>query len=324
MEETLSEVMRSLPPGFRFHATDEELLIFYLKPKILGRPDEPYYDIIPEIDVCEIEPWQLPAMFDPMFNRKELFFYCRVKRKYSNSRRSDRTTGTGYWKVTGKERAIMSEDTNEQIGIKKTLVFYKGRVPKGKRTNWVMHEYHLNSKCLGDNHGEGEMLPYVACRIKNKKDKQVMMGHAPTISPEGYSSSPYTCTSDVSDTPGNQEGDLPSLCNTPNNEVADVQPEMVVTVRKSMESLTLDDYVSDHNIAPTYQAQAVHAQPEMSLEELMDLLPPLETENDHVSDYINTPVYQPQPGEAEGLSPYFDYGYMPSPCSNFGLGWGIV
>ncbi|XP_056163337.1 NAC domain-containing protein 96-like isoform X2 [Syzygium oleosum] len=328
LEDTLSEVMSSLPPGFRFHASDEELLLLYLKPKILGQPDEHYSNIIPEIDVCEFEPWQLPAMFHHMFNRKEQFFYCRVKCKYLNSRRSDRTTRAGYWKVTGKERPIMSEDTSEQIGIKKTLVFYEGRVPKGKRTNWVMHEYHLNSKHLGDNHVQGVMLPYVACRIKNKKDKKPMMGHAPTIIPEGYSSSPYTCTSSESDPPGNQEGDLPSFCNTPNNEVADhqggadAQPEM--SVQSLMESLTLDDCVSDFNSPPTYQPQAAdYAQPE-SLEESMKSLPLLEILDYYVSDYINTPTYQPQVGAEAGSSPFFDNGYMPSAWSDFGLDWGNV
>ncbi|XP_048129056.1 NAC domain-containing protein 83-like isoform X2 [Rhodamnia argentea] len=275
MEDTLSKVLSSLPPGFRFHATDEELLFLYLKPKILGQPDGHYSNIIPEIDVCKFEPWQLPAMFDHMFNGKELVFYCRFKRKYSNSRRSDRMTGTGYWKVTGKERAIMSEHTNKQIGIKKTLVFYEGRVPRGKRTNWVMHEYHLNSKCLGDNHREGEMLPYVACRIKMKKDKKLMMGHAPTISPEGYSSSPYT--SNVSDTPGNQEGDLLSFCNTPSNEVADNQEE------------------------------ALDAQLEMSPGGLMDSLSPFWALDDDLLYYANTPTYQSQAGAEEEWLSFLDF-----------------
>ena len=62
------------------------------------------------------------------------YFFCSPNYKYSNSRRLDRTTKSGYWKVTGKDRKI------QDIAIKKTLVFYQGR-PKGKRTNWVMHEY---------------------------------------------------------------------------------------------------------------------------------------------------------------------------------------
>ncbi|KAK0598079.1 hypothetical protein LWI29_031437 [Acer saccharum] len=49
----------SLPPGFRFHPTDEELVAYYLKRKINKRKIE--LEIIPEIDLYKCEPWDLPG-----------------------------------------------------------------------------------------------------------------------------------------------------------------------------------------------------------------------------------------------------------------------
>ena len=46
-----------LPPGFRFHPTDEELVNYYLKRKIHGLKIE--LDIIPEVDLYKCEPWEL-------------------------------------------------------------------------------------------------------------------------------------------------------------------------------------------------------------------------------------------------------------------------
>lgn len=46
-----------LPPGFRFHPTDEELVNYYLKRKINGQEIE--LDIIPEVDLYKCEPWEL-------------------------------------------------------------------------------------------------------------------------------------------------------------------------------------------------------------------------------------------------------------------------
>ena len=51
----------SLPPGFRFHPTDEELVVYYLKRKINGRKIE--LEIIPEVDLYKCEPWDLPGSF---------------------------------------------------------------------------------------------------------------------------------------------------------------------------------------------------------------------------------------------------------------------
>lgn len=48
-----------LPPGFRFHPTDEELVVQYLKCKVLSCPLPA--SIIPEVDICKSDPWDLPG-----------------------------------------------------------------------------------------------------------------------------------------------------------------------------------------------------------------------------------------------------------------------
>lgn len=51
----------SLPPGFRFHPTDEELVAYYLKRKVNGRAID--FDIIAEVDLYKCEPWDLPGEY---------------------------------------------------------------------------------------------------------------------------------------------------------------------------------------------------------------------------------------------------------------------
>ncbi|KAK9276081.1 hypothetical protein L1049_005612 [Liquidambar formosana] len=147
-----------LPPGFRFHPTDEELVVQYLKRKVFSCPLPA--SIIPEVDVCKSDPWDLPGD-----SEQERYFFSTREAKYPNGNRSNRATGSGYWKATGIDKKIVASKTNQVVGMKKTLVFYRGKPPHGTRTDWVMHEYRLVS---------AETTPCIATQKQNSTQSSMV------------------------------------------------------------------------------------------------------------------------------------------------------
>ena len=74
---------------------------------------------------------------------QERYFFSTREAKYPNGNRSNRATVSGYWKATGIDKQIVASKGNQVVGMKKTLVFYRGKPPHGSRTDWIMHEYRL-------------------------------------------------------------------------------------------------------------------------------------------------------------------------------------
>ncbi|KAK0587739.1 hypothetical protein LWI29_027949 [Acer saccharum] len=151
-----------LPPGFRFHPTDEELITHYLYKKV--------FDVsfsaraIGDVDLNKSEPWELP--WKAKMGEKEWYFFCMRDRKYPTGLRTNRATVAGYWKATGKDKDIYR--AKSLVGMKKTLVFYKGRAPKGEKTNWVMHEFRLEGKFSLHNLPKTAKNEWVICRVFQK------------------------------------------------------------------------------------------------------------------------------------------------------------
>ncbi|KAK4749167.1 hypothetical protein SAY87_026616 [Trapa incisa] len=160
----------ALPPGFRFHPTDEELVAYYLKRKINGHKIE--LEIIPEVDLYKCEPWDLPGKSLLPSKDLEWYFFSPRDRKYPNGSRTNRATKAGYWKATGKDRKVNSQ--NRTVGMKKTLVYYRGRAPHGSRTDWVMHEYRLEERECDNN--PGLLDAYALCRVFKKSAIIVQKG----------------------------------------------------------------------------------------------------------------------------------------------------
>ncbi|KAK4264758.1 hypothetical protein QN277_025889 [Acacia crassicarpa] len=153
---------KKLIPGFRFHPTDVELLVYFLKRKVMGKKFR--YDVIAEVEIKKYAPWDLPDKSYLTTGDLKWYFFCPREKKYASGARMNRATEFGYWKTTGRDRPVHHE--NRVVGMIKTLIFHRGRAPKGDRTNWVMHEFRLEDQVLAD-----KGIPqdsYVLCKIFQK------------------------------------------------------------------------------------------------------------------------------------------------------------
>ncbi|KAJ4768923.1 NAC domain-containing protein 68 [Rhynchospora pubera] len=163
-----AEAELNLPPGFRFHPTDEELVMHYLCRKASGSPLP--VPIIAEVDLYKFDPWELPEK--ALFGHREWYFFTPRDRKYPNGSRPNRAAGRGYWKATGADKPVSPKGSNRTVGIKKALVFYSGKAPKGMKTDWIMHEYRLIDGNCGNSNKKGSLRldDWVLCRLYNKKN----------------------------------------------------------------------------------------------------------------------------------------------------------
>lgn len=164
-DQSSSSPSLSLPPGFRFHPTDEEVVTHYLTPKALdGRFA---CVVIADVNLNRCEPWELPGK--AKMGEKEWFFFVHKDRKYPTGSRTNRATKSGYWKATGRDREIFRGRGGSEVlvGLKKTLVFYLGRAPHGTKTQWVMHEFRLDGQ-LPANLPPSAKDEWAVCRVFSK------------------------------------------------------------------------------------------------------------------------------------------------------------
>ncbi|XP_064971252.1 NAC domain-containing protein 7-like isoform X2 [Musa acuminata AAA Group] len=139
---TMNDDISCVPPGFRFHPTDEELVGYYLRKKVAARKID--LDVIKDVDLYKIEPWDLEEICKiGAEEQTEWHFFSHKDKKYPTGTRTNRATAAGFWKATGRDKPIYS--VRRLIGMRKTLVYYKGRAPNGQKSDWIMHEYRLET-----------------------------------------------------------------------------------------------------------------------------------------------------------------------------------
>ncbi|CAH8317945.1 unnamed protein product [Eruca vesicaria subsp. sativa] len=214
----LKDIGSKLPPGFRFHPSDEELVCHYLCNKIRAKYDHGEVedddadealngatDLV-EIDLHICEPWQLPDV--AKLNAKEWYFFSFRDRKYATGYRTNRATISGYWKATGKDRTVMDPRTSQLVGMRKTLVFYRNRAPNGIKTTWIMHEFRLECPNMPPKED------WVLCRVFNK-------GRDSSLQDNNNNNDHQTQRFEVNDAPDNHNNQLQPLLLSPPSTTID-------------------------------------------------------------------------------------------------------
>uniref|UniRef100_A0A7N0R9L4 NAC domain-containing protein n=1 Tax=Kalanchoe fedtschenkoi TaxID=63787 RepID=A0A7N0R9L4_KALFE len=168
-----------VPPGFRFHPTEEELLHYYLRKKVASQKID--LDVIRDVDLNKLEPWDIQERCKiGSTPQNDWYFFSHKDKKYPTGTRTNRATAAGFWKATGRDKVIYS--CSRRIGMRKTLVFYMGRAPHGQKSDWIMHEYRLDDNTTAHNTNDasnqllvGESMQedgWVVCRVFTKKNYQ--------------------------------------------------------------------------------------------------------------------------------------------------------
>uniref|UniRef100_A0A0E0ETN7 NAC domain-containing protein n=1 Tax=Oryza meridionalis TaxID=40149 RepID=A0A0E0ETN7_9ORYZ len=177
---------QQLPPGFRFHPTDEELVVQYLRRRALSRPLPAA--VIPDVhDAAVLDPWDLPGAGD---GEAYFFSFRQLAAASGGGGWRRRRAGSGYWKATGAEKPVFLRGFGcgggqHLVGVKTTLLFLRAKPPS--RTRWVMHEYRLaaagavaGQKKSGNHSCVAQPGEWVVCRIflKNNGSSRRRAGDA--------------------------------------------------------------------------------------------------------------------------------------------------
>ncbi|KAL3840031.1 hypothetical protein ACJIZ3_024622 [Penstemon smallii] len=228
----MAAVDLQLPPGFRFHPSDEELVMHYLCRKCASLSIS--VPIIAEINLYKYDPWELPGL--ALYGEKEWYFFSPRDRKYPNGSRPNRAAGSGYWKATGADKPIGHP---KPVGIKKALVFYSGKAPRGEKSNWIMHEYRLADvdRSARKKNSSLRLDDWVLCRIYNKKGSiERQQGHV-SIKPE-VEAKPVIMTS------------------LPEASAVEYDDLMYLDASDSIPRIHTDSSCSDHVLSPEVESAA--------------------------------------------------------------------
>eukprot|EP01018_Ginkgo_biloba_P034129 Gb_41742 [translate_table: standard] len=277
-------------PGFRFHPTEEELVGFYLRRKVEKKPFK--INLIEELNLYNYDPWDLGARLG---EREWFFFVPRDWRQHSGGR-PNRITASGYWKATGTDRGVYGQPGTQLIGFRKTLVFYKGRAPKGEKTDWVMNEYRLpdfQSFCKSSRN------EVTLCRVYKKSNSLRSFDRRPRIDVDHKAFSFQISTSSRT---GVSTVDLPSSSTAVKDRVGDedIIPQITCSSMNTSgvaKTCCAETGINSSSAAASDPLDTNHPSFTEFMDDKQSLLVMIEAENSHECN-----IYSPN-----GLGPLWNY-----------------
>ncbi|KAI9173396.1 hypothetical protein LWI28_000679 [Acer negundo] len=135
----------SLPAGYKFHPTEEELVVYYLENKVFRRPIPP--DVIQEYgddDIFGKSPKDVVASSSKGLG-KECYFFIPQDEDFDGRNEIIRMVGNGlgFWKSSGDEKALFNIN-GEIFALKMNLTYFSGRPSsEPRKTHWRMEVYRL-------------------------------------------------------------------------------------------------------------------------------------------------------------------------------------
>ncbi|XP_076897342.1 NAC domain-containing protein 58-like [Bidens hawaiensis] len=141
LQRLVVKYLASLPAGYRFLPTDQQLMIHFLLKKInnelLPRSN------ISEANAYDTHPKDLAANY-PEADKGVWYFFSSRERKDCVGISTRQDAGPGYWKaILGLDKVIKDNGGNI-LGVKTGFSYHEGRPDQNStKTAWLMHEYDV-------------------------------------------------------------------------------------------------------------------------------------------------------------------------------------
>ncbi|KAM0853786.1 hypothetical protein ACQ4PT_050854 [Festuca glaucescens] len=187
--------------GFRFLPTDKDIVLYYLKRKVLNQRLPVYHTIEERHDIYALDADEITL--DENYGDEERLGFFFVQKQYAYNNGCYYRTPDGYWRIRGRPTGV--NHRGRTVGFKTAMDFHRGRPPHGCRTPWSMFEYALNP-CQGDllNLAQPWVHEHLRCVQGSLEGEQNVAQRKEVASPRTVAETPFS-EENIAETLRNEE-----------------------------------------------------------------------------------------------------------------------